>query len=611
MNFVKDMKISAKLITGFLIVAIIAAIVGVVGIINIISINKADKTLYEKETLGLEYLGSSAVSFQQLRYDAIKINSIDINDKASIKTQADDISAQSANINDLLTKSQAIITGGDNGALLDKISTDWEQYQDSMSKVVDSYLNSDGSYAVEVMGDVATLGLGIRDNYLTLFNQISAEAKDLAQRNNSLSSSSTVIMIVIVVAAVFISILLGLFISSIIGKPLKKMATLGKMLSKGDTDVGTVLNEKDMQLKLQKDEIGDLASAFHELITTTTKQVNAIQKLADGDLTIEFTAASEKDSLGKALITLTDNLNSLIGSIITASDQVTSGASMVSHSSMALSQGATEQASSVEELTASLDEIATQTNTNAQNASKANELAHEAHENATNGNTQMKEMLKAMEDISASSANINKIIKVIDDIAFQTNILALNAAVEAARAGQHGKGFAVVAEEVRTLAARSANAASETTDMIENSIRKVEAGTKIANETAGALHQIVDQVDKAAELVHSIAGASSEQASAVEQINQGIAQVSQVVQTNAATAEESAAASEELSAQAEQLRETISIFKVKKSAVAPAAYTSPSAAVPAKPVRQLAAKTADSGVKKARVILEDSDMGKY
>jgi methyl-accepting chemotaxis protein len=350
--------------------------------------------------------------------------------------------------------------------------------------------------------------------------------------------------------------------------------------------------------------ISGINDTLDAIIAPIQEAAQVLQLMAEKNLQVYVTGNYQGDhaNIKEAINSTLDSLNEILSDINVAAEQVSGGTKQVSDGSQALSQGATEQASAIEQLTASVTEIATQTKQNAMNANKANDISTEARDSAVTGNDQMKEMLQSMAEINESSTNISKIIKVIDEIAFQTNLLALNAAVEAARAGQHGKGFAVVAEEVRNLAARSANAAKETTAMIEGSIKKVETGTRIANDTAQALVKIVDGVEKATQLVSGIAAASNEQATAVTQVNRGIEQVSQVVQTNSATAEESAAASEELTSQAEMLKEMVSRFRLKNQASAqPARITAK-----ALPQGKLEARTG-----KPKISLNDREFGKY
>lgn len=352
--------------------------------------------------------------------------------------------------------------------------------------------------------------------------------------------------------------------------PLNECEEVIKEMSKGNLQVSVKGNYKG-KMAVMKDEINHLSNEIYEHIEETS---NVLMEMAKGNLDVEITGAYHGDfvDLKESINKIIASFNETLGEINTAAEQVSAGTKQVSDSSQSLSQGSTEQAASVEEITASVTEIAAQTKENATNANKANEMAESIKKNAGEGNREMQNVLKAMEEINISSNNISKIIKVIDDIAFQTNILALNAAVEAARAGQHGKGFAVVSEEVRNLAARSANAAKETTDMIEESIKKAEHGKKITELTAEALKKVTENITLVVDVINGIAVASNDQASAIGQINQAIEEVSKVTQTNTATAEETASASEELSSQAVLVKERVGSFILKKVSLPNTSY---------------------------------------
>ena len=408
--------------------------------------------------------------------------------------------------------------------------------------------------------------------------------------------------IILVVGAAIIVVLAMLIINSIV-KPLYQTSEMLHEMEKGHLG-------RRLQMT-RGDAIGVMArsmDSFSDYLENVV--VKALRQLADGDLTFKSEAKDDKDVIGNALVKTSEDLNALVAEILVATEEIASGSGQVADASQSLSQGAAEQAASLEQITSSMTEMSSQTKTNAENAGQANQLASETREAAQQGQSQMQEMVTAMEDISESGQNISKIIKTIDEIAFQTNLLALNAAVEAARAGRHGKGFAVVAEEVRNLAARSAKAAKETAELIESSVEKTDNGTEIANRTAQGLDEIVSSVTKVSDLVAEIAAASSEQAEGIGQVNVGISQIDQVTQQNTANAEEGASAAEELSSQSERLKEMMSRFRLKDNAFQHQALAAPARTLADKP--QLQAPMASQSSAPSEVIdLDDKDFGKF
>lgn len=378
---------------------------------------------------------------------------------------------------------------------------------------------------------------------------------------DDVNALKTIMIVMAAIALVLIIIPLNILLRKML-KPIEGVVAAANQIAEGKLDI-------HLEVK-SNDEIGMLSKAF----STMAENLNVIivdigyilGELAEGNF--QLISQHINDYVGDyrkillAIRHMKENQNSIMLQISQTADQVSSGSEQVAAGAQALSQGATEQASGIEELSATIAEITEKIKANADDAVYASNISGEAGKEVKNGSLHMQSMMAAMDEITSTSKEIGKIIKTIDDIAFQTNILALNAAVEAARAGMAGKGFAVVADEVRNLAQKSAEAAKNTTALIESTIKAVNNGTRIADDTAKSLGIIVEKTSAVNETIRKIAQASEEQANSVYQINQGVEQISAVVQTNSATAEESAAASEELSGQAFIMKELVGRFKL-------------------------------------------------
>jgi len=561
----KNIKVRSKLLVGFIIVAAFAVIVGAIGIVNMGAIDNSYTSAIDTHAKPLENAALLLESIHSMRAEV----------RAAILFTGDTekVGKQEALLNDLFKEFEAnidiyaaTIKRDDAKALMDEAKKQYGVFKSTAQDVVAKAKT--GVPQSELITIMATTMKPAADTVGANVKKCSEIKSGMLDTTSEAASNREVLSVYMMIGSMAIaaalSIVLALYISGLVVKPLEAIAAFMKKAgSTGNIKLEKIDVDTISAFTGRKDELGELIGGASVFVKHVTEASELLEKIAEKDLTSEIAVASDQDVLGVSLMKMEHNLTNILLELDSIAHQVEVGTSQIAEGAQALAHGSTEQAASVEELSGSIAEIAKETKENAELAEQAATLATDIMHKAEKGSTQMDEMIKAVNQINEASRSVSQVIKVIDDIAFQTNILALNAAVEAARAGQHGKGFAVVAEEVRNLAAKSAEAAKSTGDLIANSMEKAKLGTQIAGETSGILTEIVDGINDSGKLIAHIAQLSVEQSEGITQINIGIEQVAHVIQQNSATAEESAASSEQLSGQVAAIEGMIESFKLK------------------------------------------------
>jgi len=602
----KNLKVAAKLSIGFGISVLFILAVGIICIRGLNTLNSAFHTTIEEHAKPMGNGADILAAIHSLRAE-LRLCVLNTGKPDKVSETEVLINNWFKKYDENTAEFSKHIVRSDNKALLAQAGESYAKFKEAMREVINRAKN--GENQGEVMNYMLSNALPYANKTADCMTKVIENRKVLMQeaedQGSALSASIFKTTSAIILFSTVIAAFLGLYISSLISKPLGAAVNMINEMGHGVFNTRLRIDRKDetgvmaktldqfaddMQNivigTMKKISLGDLSTRIEpkdpkdEIAAALKGTTDALRVLIVEDGGRVLTAAANKDlsqritgdykgeyaKMKDNINTVVSNLDHALSQVTEAVSQVTSASSQIASGAQSLANGASEQASSIEEVSSSLEEISSMTKQTAENSNMAKILASEARSAADSGDVSMKRMAEAISQIKASSDNTAKIIKTIDDLAFQTNLLALNAAVEAARAGEAGKGFAVVAEEVRNLAIRSAEAAKNTEAMIEESVTNADSGVKITEEVAKSLEQIVERTDKMSKLIAEIAAASNEQAMGISQVNTAVVNMNQITQSNAANSEESASAAEELSSQAAELSTMVSEFALSGGA---------------------------------------------
>ncbi len=556
----KNLSVSKKLAISFSTILILF----VITIVFSVFVGLRTTTLSFEKFFRSPYTVTNTINNMRRQVQGIQkdMSYIIIDDVSDRQTWIDDLNNRVADIENSVAKIEPLLMTGDGAEKVQQIKDEWKKTELIRAKFMDSLNGNDINIAETILlNEYYPASLTLVDYTKELIDMADAVATDYYNGSQEMSQTVIIISIVLFAVSLILGVTLCIYIIRTITEPLKEIEVASSMLADGNLSAAITYESKD--------EFGSVANSVRTVIDTLRTYIFDISEklgeISNGnlDLTIDTNYKNDFLPIKESLENIITSQSNTFSQIAISADQVNSGAEQMASSAQILASGATEQAATVEELNASIASVTEQAEQNVKFVEVASNYVLDAESGIKNSNEYMQKLNSAMKEIGDSSAKISSITKVIEDIAFQTNILALNAAVESARAGEAGKGFAVVADEVRNLAAKSAEAAKQTSDLIHNSVSTVSEGEKLANDTSRVLQEVADRALRAVDAIKKIEESSVAQTLSIEEINQGLSQVSAVVQSNAATAEESSASSEELSAQANTLKQEVNKFKVK------------------------------------------------